>query len=131
MDTLLTFFGELTLFGNWAFWFVVILLFIMAAIIFFFGKMDYIVPSFTVEEHPLLQKILRFSLLLILVLCLFVECDYFFKGFSPLGKATFVYIAAIFGFYIAMFVYFAIIVIIYCVGKVTYWALDKKWPNRD
>ncbi|MBQ4399889.1 MAG: hypothetical protein II830_01185 [Alphaproteobacteria bacterium] len=130
MDTLFSFFEMLMSFGNWAFWLVAVLLMVMATIVYFYGEMNYIVPYFTVEKHPFLQQVLRFSFLLILVLCLFVDCDHIFHGLEPpVGKAVCVYITAFIGFYFAMGFYFFACLLIYCVGRIVYWALDKEWHD--
>ena len=131
MNTLFAY-ETLASFGNWAFWLVAVFIVTMGTIIVLRGKMNYIVPSFTVEKHPFLQKVLRISLLLTLLLCPFVRCDYIFHGLDhPFGRAICVYLAAFFGLYLVIFIYFVISVIIYCVGRMIYWALDKKWPDDD
>ena len=114
--------------GNWACWLDIVLIVIMATIVFFHGKINYAIPSMTVEDSPLRQRVLRFSFLMTFIVGPFVECDYLFKGMGIILKTFFVYLSTYFALNVVMLIYLIMEAIVICVGKLVYWALDKKWP---
>lgn len=128
MNTLLSFFTALMDVGNWAFWLDIVLIITMATIVFFYGEIKYVLPSLKVEKHPFLQKVLRFSFLMSWVVGPFVEFDYWFYGMNVILKTCCVYASAFFALNVVMLGYLIMVGIIYVVGNLIYWALDKKWP---
>ena len=131
MSTLLSSFGSLMAFGNFAFWLVAILLLLMAMVQIFWGDWvkynnayDLFIPSFS-SESKFVQFVLRWSLVLILGLCPFVTSDYFFAELSIAFRIVFVYVAALFGFYISMIAWSIGLALFIMVVKVIYWACGK------
>jgi len=125
MDAL---FQTLSSFGNWAFWLVAMSITTMVVLTMYFGDINRpFFRLFNIEGHPFLQKVARFAAVLVLVFCPFVECDYLLHDVThPILKAICVYAYAILGFGMVFIACYMAVVIIFCLGKVYYWIMDKE-----
>ena len=120
METLLEF-------GNPCFWVCVVVLLVMTSLLVLWADWNYIFPSFSLS-NKYVQFIVRWSLLILLVLCPFVRCDYFFGDLmNPVGRITCVYLAAVGGFYFIACAWFVFWIIFIALMKIIYWACGKHY----
>ena len=74
---------------------------------------------------------MRWSVVLVLILCPFVECDYFFHAATnPIGKVICVYLAAVLAFYLLATVWFIITMLAAGLLRIVYWSSGMKWPFK-